>query len=198
MTQTIDKPKKKEAQVFPNISWEQFEAIERSFENIVGVKFAYLDGTLEIMTVSPEHEDVKSTIRALLEAYMRIKGIRFYMRGSPSLGSRELGARSEPDESYNLDTKKQFPDLVIEVVITSGGVDKLTSYQRMGVAEVWFWDDGVLEMHQLTPNGYQKVENSQLLKGFPLELFLRYLNYHDQYDAVNEFTTAISSPYVSN
>lgn len=191
MTAQLLQPKKKDAQIFPNISWEQFETIEQSFENIVGVKFAYLDGTLEIMTVSPEHEDVKSTIRALLEAYMRIKSIRFYMRGSPSLGSRELGARSEPDESYNLDTKKKFPDLVVEVVITSGGVDKLTSYQRMGVTEVWFWDDGVLEIHQLTSNGYQKVENSQLLKGFPLELFLRYLDYHDQYDAVNEFMAAV-------
>ena len=110
MSTPLLQPKKKEAQIFPNVSWEQFELIEQSFESIVGVKFAYLDGTLEIMTISPEHEDTKSTIRALLEAYMRIKGIRFYMRGSPSLGNRELGARSEPDESYNLETKKKFPD----------------------------------------------------------------------------------------
>jgi Uma2 family endonuclease len=138
MTTQLLQPKKKEAQIFPNVSWESFELIEQSFEGIVGVKFAYLDGTLEIMTISPEHEDIKSTIRALVEAYMRILGIRFYMRGSPSLGSRDLGARSEPDESYNLETKKKFPDLVIEVVITSGGVDKLTGYQRMGVTEVCF------------------------------------------------------------
>lgn len=191
MTNVVDKPIKKDAQIFPNISWKQFEAIERSFEGYAGVKFAYLDGMLEIMPVSPEHEDIKSTIRALLEAYMRIKGIRFYMRGSPSLGSRELGARSEPDESYNLETKKKFPDLVIEVVITSGGLDKLAGYQRMGVSEVWFWEDGVLNLYYLRSNGYEPVRESELLLGFPLEVFKKYVAYHDQYDAVTEFMREI-------
>lgn len=191
MTTQLLQPKKKEAQIFPNVSWESFELIEQSFEGIVGVKFAYLDGTLEIMTISPEHEDIKSTIRALVEAYMRILGIRFYMRGSPSLGSRDLGARSEPDESYNLQTKKKFPDLVIEVVITSGGVDKLTGYQRMGVTEVWFWEDGLLTLHHLRTNGYEKVNKSELLPDLPLDIFTRYITYYDQYDAVNEFIMAI-------
>lgn len=191
MTTELLQSKKKEAQIFPNVSWEQFEAIEKSFESIVGVKFAYLDGTLEIMTVSPEHEDTKATIRALVETYMRTVGIRFYMRGSPSLGSRELGARSEPDESYNLETKKKFPDLVIEVVITSGGVDKLAGYQRMGVTEVWFWEDGVLTLYHLRSSGYEEVTNSELLSNFPLDIFKKYITYHDQYDAVNEFLAAI-------
>lgn len=191
MSTQLLQPKKKDAQVFPNVSWERFELIEQSFESIVGVKFAYLDGTLEIMTISPEHEDIKSTIRALIEAYMRITGIRFYMRGSPSLGSRELGARSEPDESYNLETKKKFPDLVVEVVITSGGVDKLAGYQRMGVAEVWFWDDGVLSLYHLRTNGYEKVSKSELLPDLPLDIFTRYITYYDQYDAVNEFIATI-------
>jgi len=191
MTTQLLQPKKKEAQIFPNVSWESFELIEQSFEGIVGVKFAYLDGTLEIMTVSPEHEDTKATIRALVEAYMRILGIRFYMRGSPSLGSRDLGARSEPDESYNLETKKKFPDLVIEVVITSGGVDKLAGYQRMGVTEAWFWEDGLLTLHHLRTNGYEKVNKSELLPDLPLDIFTRYITYYDQYDAVNEFIMAI-------
>jgi Uma2 family endonuclease len=122
---------------------------------------------------------------------MRILGIRFYMRGSPSLGSRDLGARSEPDESYNLETKKKFPDLVIEVVITSGGVDKLTGYQRMGVTEVLFWEDGLLTLHHLQTNGYEKVNKSELLPDLPLDIFTRYITYYDQYDAVNEFIMAI-------
>jgi Uma2 family endonuclease len=191
MTTQLLQPKKKEAQVFPNVSWEQFEAIEQSFESIVGVKFAYLDETLEIMTISPEHEDFKATLRMLLEAYLRAERIRFYGRGGPSLGNQELGARSEPDESYNLGTRKPFPDLVIEVVITSGGVDKLEGYHRMGVSEVWFWEDGVLTFHHLRANGYEEVEKSELLPNLPLDIFKKYVVYHDQYDAVNEFTAAV-------
>jgi Uma2 family endonuclease len=191
MTTQVLQPKKKDAQIFPNVSWEQFEAIEQSFESIVGVKFAYLDGTLEIMTISPEHEDTLSTIVRLLEVYLDEKDIRFYKRGGPSLGSKELGARSEPDQSYNLQTKKPFPDLVIEVVFTSGGIDKLVGYQRMGVTEVWFWEDGVLDIYHLYSNGYSKVSNSELISGLPLDIFKNYITYHDQYDAVKEFRAVL-------
>ena len=183
---------KKEAQVFPLVSWQQYEDIDRAFESVAGVKFRYLDGFLEIMAVSPEHEDFKTIIRMLLEAYLRVKRIRFYGRGAPSLGDRSLGARSEPDESYNLETRKPFPDLVIEVVITSGGIDKLEGYQRMGVSEVWFWEDGVLNLHHLYEDGYKAVEQSELLLEFPLDLFCQFITYHDQFDAVDEFTEAIT------
>ncbi len=185
--QILPLPRKREAQVFPNVSWQQYEAIDLAFESVPGVKFRYLDGALEIMAISPEHEDFEATIRMLLEAYLRLKRIRFYGRGGPSLGNQALGARSEPDESYNLETRKPYPDLAIEVVITSGGVDKLEGYRRMGVREVWFWEDGVLTLFCLRPDGYEKVEQSQLLPEFPIDLFCRFIVYHDQFDAVDEF-----------
>ena len=81
------------------VSWSQFESLEAAFESVGGIKFAYLDGILEIMAVSPEHQDTKSTIGILLEAYLREKGIRFYAKGSPTLGSQEIWARKQPDES---------------------------------------------------------------------------------------------------
>jgi Uma2 family endonuclease len=107
-TPTVPLPHKRDAQVFPKVSWQQFEAIEQSFEAIPGVKFYYLDGALEIMAISPEHEDFKATIRRLIEAYLEEANIRFYSRGGPSLGTKELGVRSEPDESYNLDSRVGF------------------------------------------------------------------------------------------
>ncbi|MCA6603799.1 MAG: Uma2 family endonuclease, partial [Pseudanabaena sp. M007S1SP1A06QC] len=72
--------------IIQGVSWVQFESIEASFSDIEGVRFVYLDGILEIMTLSSEHEDVKSTIGLLLEAYMHHLGIRFYKRGSATLG----------------------------------------------------------------------------------------------------------------
>jgi Uma2 family endonuclease len=187
-------PRIREAQVFPQVSWQQFEAIDHAFDSIPGVKFRYLDSSLEIMPIGEDHEDFKTILRMLLEAYLRVKRIRFYGRGGPSLGDETIGARSEPDESYNLETRKPYPDLVLEVVITSGGVDKLEGYRRMGVAEVWFWEDGVLSLYALSEDGmhYQQVENSQLLPGFPIHLFCRYATYHDQFDAVDEFLRELS------
>jgi len=176
--------------ILRGVSWSQVESLEVAFESVGGIKFAYLDGILEIMTVSPEHEETKGTIRALLEAYLREKGIRFYIKGGPTLGSKELGARKEPDESYNLQSKKAIPDLAIEVVFTSGGIDKLQLYKRLGIPEVWFWEDGVLSIYYLREE-YEKVDRSELLPELDIALLVRYVSYFDQYDAVTEFIKAL-------
>ena len=87
------------------------------------------------------------------------------------------------------------PDLVIEVVVTSGGVDKLEGYRRMGVKEVWFWEDGVLSFHHLKADGsgYESCDRSQLLPNLPVATFCRFITYHDQFDAVDEFLAALQS-----
>ncbi|MBW4517570.1 MAG: Uma2 family endonuclease [Timaviella obliquedivisa GSE-PSE-MK23-08B] len=194
-TQLLSPLHAKPANLIHHVSWQQLEEIDRALSILGRFKLAYLDETLEIMPLSDEHEEFKSTIGLLLDAYMRAAKIRFYKRGSPTLGTPEIGARGEPDESYNLDTRKPYPDLVVEVVRTSGGIDKLEIYRRMGVLEVWFWEDGVLSIYQLnnieSVIGYQKVSRSRLLPSLPLETFLRYVTYHDQYDAVTEFLAEI-------
>lgn len=191
MAVTISQPENQErCLTFYGISWSKLEAIEAAFENVAGVRFTYLDGILEIMTVSPEHEETKSTIGLLLEAYMRQKGIRFFVKGGPTLGSEEQNAKKEPDESYNLETKKAIPDLVIEVIFTSGGINKLELYQRIGVPEVWFWEDGLLKLYRLRDR-YEQIERSELLPDLDIALLSRYTLYADQYDAVTEFTKAI-------
>ena len=101
--------------------------------------------------------------------------------------------KNEPDESYNLNTPKSYPDLVIEVVVTSGGVNKLEGYCRMGVREVWRWEDGVLEIHRLDKDSYEKSSQSKLLPNLPINLLSRYITYYDQYDAVQEFRQALRS-----
>lgn len=179
--------KPRSATVIHGLTWEQFEELDRSLETVAGLKLAYLDGNAEIMPISPEHEDFKSTLVRLLEAFMDEKDIRYYKRGGPSLGNKELGARNEPDESYNFDTPKFSPDLVIEVVKTSGGINKLEGYRRLGVREVWFWEDSVLAFYELQSDGYKKVVQSRLLPDLPVNFFCRYIVYHDQYEAVKEF-----------
>lgn len=177
--------------IISDITWIQLETIEASFQEIGGVRFSYLDGVLEIMNLSLEHEESKGIIRALLEAYMRFKNIRFYIKGSATLGSKEIGGKKEPDKSYNINTKKPIPDLLIEVIISSGGIDKLKLYQRLGIPEFWFWEDGVLKIYHLQEN-YQLVEKSSLFPDLDLKILTKYITYYDQYDAVTEFLKDLS------
>ncbi len=175
------------AKVIHQLTWEQLEELDCSLEDFAGVKLVYLDGMAEVMPISEDHEAFKVIIRRLLEAYMDEAGIRFYGWGGPTLGSQEFKARNEPDEAYNLDSKKPYPDLVIEVTVTSGGVNKLEGYRRMGVKEVWFWQDGTLAIYHLSEGTYQRVNQSQLLNDLPVDLLCRYVTYYDQYEAVQEF-----------
>ncbi|MEG4046162.1 Uma2 family endonuclease [Microcoleus sp. Pol17_C1] len=147
-----------------------------------------MDGCLEIMgSFSEEHEESTNTLDQLLEMYMRTKDIRFYARGSTTIGMKELGARKEPDESYCLGTRKSVPDLAIEITVTSGGIDTLEIYRRVGVQEVWFWDDGVISVHCLRSTGYELVSKSELLPELDLRSIEFYSRMADQYDAVNAF-----------
>ncbi|MGK7928817.1 MAG: Uma2 family endonuclease [Spirulina sp.] len=191
MTLTVAKsPERDRCLTFYGIDWPQFQSIEAAFQDVAGIRFIYLDGILDIMTLSPEHEEYKKTLGMLLETYLRESGIRFYGQGSLTLGGEEQKARKEPDESYSIGTKKDTPDLAIEVIFTSGGVDKLKLYQRLGVREVWFWEDGLLSIYILREE-YERVRQSELLPDLDIELLQSYIAYHDQYDAVREFTRAL-------
>ena len=174
-----------------NVSWDQLEKLDLDLEG-TGARLTYLDEILEIMSpLSDDHEDSKKTVAILLEVYMRIKNIRFYGRGSATLGKRKDGTRREPDESYNLGTKKPIPDLIVEIIVTSGGINKLQVYKRLQIPEVWFWEDGVLSVYCLQQEEYEKVRKSSNLTELDLELLAQFSRMADQYDAVNEFTQVI-------
>ncbi len=92
---------------------------------------------------------------------------------------------------YNLETKKEIPDIAIEVVFTSGGVNKLEKYRRWGVPEVWFYQARQLFIYHLRSAGYEQVSSSELLPELNLDLFVRCLNMPDQYDATIAFSEAL-------
>ncbi|MBP0005253.1 MAG: Uma2 family endonuclease [Cyanobacteria bacterium SBC] len=182
---------REESLVLSGITWQQFKSLESSFAPIAGVRLVYLDGVLQIAILGDEHEYYKRTISLLLEAYLRSQGIRFYSQGSATLGDEGRGVQKEPDESYSFGSRKAIPDLAIEVVMSSGGIDSLEIYGRLGIQEVWFWEDGLLTVHSWQGE-YRRVERSGLLPDLDLDLLRKYIVYHDQYDAVNDFLGELS------
>ena len=177
---------REESLVLSGITWQQFKGLESSFAPIAGVRLVYLDGVLQIVILEDEHEYYKRTIGLLLEAYLRGRGIRFYSQGSATLGGEGVQVQKEPDESYSLGCRKAIPDLVVEVVVSSSGMDSLGIYERIGVPEVWFWEDGMLKVYTWQGE-YRQVERSGLLPDLDLGLLAKYVVYHDQYDAVSDF-----------
>ena len=137
------------------------------------------------------HETVKERIGALLELYLLMAGFDFTPTGSMTLESEAATVKREADKSYKLAPGRRLPDLAIEIVFSSGGIDKLEAYKRLKVPEVWFWEDGVLEVYHLRREGntlhYEKVSNSEEVKGLDLDLLLRCINMVNHVDAIKTF-----------
>ncbi len=175
----------------PNITWEQFKEIESQLEDNRAVRLTYLKGVLEIVSpIGEKHEDVKSTLGLLLEAYMREKDIRFYVRGGFTLESPGY-ASGTPDESYSIGSRQDTPDIVIEIIVTSGTLDRRELYKPKQVPEVWFWRSDQLKIFHLESGEYAEVSCSTFFPDLDPVLLLRYLKMPDQYDAVKEFVQVI-------
>lgn len=175
----------------PNITWEQFKGIESQLENNRAVRLTYLKGVLEIVSpIGEKHEEVKSTLGLLLEAYMREKDIRFYTRGGFTLESPGY-ASGTPDESYSIGSCQDTPDIVIEVIVTSGTINRRELYKPKRVPEVWFWKADQLKIFHLESGEYVEVSRSTFLPDLDPALLLRYLRMPDQYDAINKFIQTI-------
>ena len=175
-----------------DITWEQLEQLDIILEH-TGMRLTYIDGIVEIMAPPSEaHETPKGTVSRILESFLKEYDIRFYMRGSETQGKKKDGARIEPDECYSLGSKKPTPDLAIEVTVTSGGINKLAIYARLQVPEVWFWEDGTIEVYCLRENDlYAKVLRSELIPDIDIELVAEHSRMSDQYDAIKSFTEQI-------
>jgi len=194
----IDLAKSKDShseQVFMvnNIKWQEYEQLLTLVKDDAGVLFRYLEGNLVIMSPSNIHEFQKENIGILLEAYFQEMNIRFYSLGSTTFRSEETLRGIEPDKSYCLNSRKKYPDLAIEVIITSGGINCLNIYKVLGVTEVWFWEKQELTVYLLQDGEYIKVNHSNLLPDLDLNLFANYITYDEPFDALLEFKDKIKN-----
>lgn len=81
--------------------------------------------------------------------------------------------------------------MAIEIVFSSGGIDKLEAYKRLKIPELWFWEDGLLEVYHLRGEGdglhYEKISSSEEVQGIDLDLLLRCMNMVNHVDAIKTF-----------
>ena len=167
--------------VFGGISWEDYLALDRALgDDRPDPRLYYLDGQLEIMTTSAKHDRVKTYLGDFIGDFLFERGIPAFPRGQATMRLLHE-ASAEPDESWcipeNKDDETGFPDLVVEIALTSGGIAKLEIYRHFQVAEVWFWKRDQVEVWRLRTDasGYDRATVSTLLAGFDFELLERCL-----------------------
>jgi Uma2 family endonuclease len=180
--------------IYCGVSWERYLAFDKKLgDDRSQPQLYYLEGELEIMTTSNEHERIKRWIGGFLEDYFLETGIEIMPRGQATMRLPLKAAGAEPDESWCIGQEKQFPDLVLEIALTSGGINKLEIYRRFKVSEVWFWRRGKLEMFALDKSGkYQAVPGSRLLPGLDIALVQKCVAIESWLEARKTFRAALA------
>lgn len=192
LDQSLTHPLVEQRVVLDGVSWKQYEILLATLgDDFPSLRLSYLAGTLEIMTLSPEHEELKKIIGMLMEAYFQETRTRFHAIGSATFRKAAKQRGLEPDECYCLGQKKELPDIAIEVILSSGTVEKLDIYRGLGVIEVWFWENNQFSVDHLRSSGYETVATSELLPELNLSLLASHVRPDDQFDAVMEFREII-------
>jgi Uma2 family endonuclease len=187
-----DRPTEDHVVHIDGATWADYERLLEVRGDRSAPRISYLEGTLEIMSPSRDHERIKSYIGRLVEAYCLNAGIRFSPFGSWTIKERNQERGAEPDECYIFgDADADRPHLAIEVIWTSGRLDKLEIYRRLGVGEVWVWRKGHVQPYALRGDHYEPVGRSQALPDLDLELLVQFLDRPTAYDAIRDFTAAI-------
>jgi Uma2 family endonuclease len=152
--------------------WELFRSIVVAKGERRRPKVTYLRGALELMSPSNDHERINMRFAEVIEEYMLHLGIAFDSVGAWYLENVDEEAALEPDSCFIIgrDPDQPRPDLAVEVVWTSGGLDKLEVYRLLGVPEVWFWIDGKVTIHVLVEGRYEPRDTSPRVPGIDFAL----------------------------
>jgi Uma2 family endonuclease len=170
-------------------TWNDYLKLDAQFTG-TGLRVTYLEGIIELMSISPLHEVIKQTIGHLVVEYCLHRGLFFGHHGGPT-HKRKKERAAEPDDSFIFERGRELPQLVIEVALTSGGLDKLRVWAGWPIEEVWIWKKGKLHFHRWQGAAYAEEPSSKLVPGFKKEWAERFAARRDTFDMIREFKAVL-------
>jgi Uma2 family endonuclease len=180
--------------VLHGVTFDQYSTVRDALDGFGSLQMTYLEGTLEIMSPSSEHEIVSRMLGRLLETWALETDTRLNGYGSTTFRRRAKALAVEPDGCYCLGrTLGKRPDLAIEVTLSRSVVRKLDVYAALGVPEVWVWRRDRVTIHVLADGRYHTAERSRLLPTLDLDLLVRFVRVDDHTAAARAYRDALRS-----
>jgi Uma2 family endonuclease len=168
------------------VSWETYETLAAGIDEDSHTLLSYDGETLELRSPHTEHEAYKTLIDLLLGIVMAEWDINLYGTGSTTLKAKPIGA--EPDTSYysanaaKVGGFKQIdlgsrppPDLVVEIDLSRGRMDKLRLYAELSIPEYWRLNHEGLQAFTLIDRAYAPIDVSRVVVGLPMGELERFL-----------------------
>lgn len=166
--------------LFEAVDWPSFETFLDQMADRPGMRVAYDDGMLEMMTPLLEHEDDKQIIGDLIGALLETLDMEFRNIGSTTLRSPAVAKGVEPDQCFYIAHEPAIrgkrsidltvdppPDLALEIDITTRR-DHRAIYAALRVPELWRFDGTRLHIHCLRGDAYLETGQSGQFPGLPL------------------------------
>ena len=168
----VSLPTSEQRFVLHGVPWWTYVALRDALDDQSGLKMTYLKGTLELMSPSTLHEDAKKMIARLLEVWAMERDLDLRGFGGATFRKEAKERGLEPDECYKLGKlgDDDVPDIAIEVIVSSGLVDKMSVYAGLGVPEVWEWRPSAqaIVVHRLNGVEYERHDRSAALPDLDL------------------------------
>jgi Uma2 family endonuclease len=145
-------------------------------------RIAYDRGTLEIVMPLPEHEGYKEIIGDLIKELADELEIDYASFGSTTWKRQDRLAGVEPDNCFYIQNEiivrgrldidlnqDPPPDLVLEIDYTSKSLNRQPIYARLGVPEIWRYENGILQIYHLQFGEYIEADISLAFPNFPVK-----------------------------
>jgi len=165
--------------VLRNVNWQQFEDILAELGDHRSSRIAYSQGTLEIMTLLPEHEVTKGLVGDIVKILLEELEIDCESFGSTTFKRQDMERGVEPDDSFYIANHARMigrskvdlsidppPNLAIEIDLTSK--TQLDAYQALKVPELWLFENRQLRIYLLQNDQYIQSSSSLTFPGLPI------------------------------
>jgi Uma2 family endonuclease len=195
--------------ILRNVAWDDYEALLVAVGEAPGLRISYQEGTLQIMTLSSEHENCTRLLEKLIDRLSARLRIRILSFGSMTMKRKDRDRGTEPDACFYVKTaallgpkrhidftKDPPPDIAVEIDVHQDSIAKFPLYAVLEIPEIWRYDGSALTIHRLQGEEYVSVPCSvalPVLDAGTLTRFLNLLSEKDQYDVLLAFEDWLDS-----
>ena len=179
------------------VSWAEYEDLLALLPDNPRFRLSYDQGTLQIMTLSPRHERLKSIFIPLLTVLTEELNLNLVGLGSTTFRLAEAARGLEPDDCYYIHQAERMagqdtidlatdppPELVVEVDISHPSLDKFPIYASLRVPEVWRHDGATLQFFRLIGERYTQTPASGLFPLLPAEVLAGFVQQGNQHGII--------------
>ncbi len=180
------------------VEWDTYQAISKALTGR-HVRLTYDRGTLEFMTISSTHGNLRWLLGRLVWALAEEFGLPLRGFGDMTCDRQDLERGVEPDECFYLVNEPQIrnreaidltrdppPDLMLEIDVSRSSRRRIEICAAMGVPEVWQLGGETIRVHQLGPAGqYVLTAESRYFPGIRVAELITFVNRRTEMDEMS-------------